>query len=627
MSCGRALLCILAFVLLGLVLVSCAARAAETTTPSPTAPPFSSPHPILFDLRVRRGIAHCTDRAGLIRSVYPYLEDTDTLEMDSFLPSSHWAYPARESSFSRYPFDPEKGKALFEQAGWSLAAGATYRANASREEMSLTLTSTQAQFRQTWLAVFEEQMKTCGLRIIRNHLPAEQFFENDLPQRNFELAAFAQVHTTEPSLSPYLCEQITLPVNDWQGLNYSGWCNHTVDEAAQAAAASLERAARRELLWTIQEEYSHDLPFLTLFTRLEYSVTQPALENFMPPGGNAPFTWNAAQWLIPDKDTILIGERSEPAGLWPWEDCYVCQVVGALVFGLDYVELDYEYQPIMLKRIPSIENGAVAVNPVQVKEGEAVVDVDGYAVTLAPGMRIRDAHGNIVTFQGDAVEMRQLTVRFEYVEGLTWSDGAPVSSADYEVAFRFRCSPETGASEYILPPATCDKIAAVDFVSDTTYVVTWKPGYQDKCQPYYQDIPYFLPPIGRMPAHQIVADGRRVADLQPSEWYWLADMMATPLGVGPYFIREWVYGERMALTANPYYFLGPPATPTIIIRFIPQKDATRYFLQGSVDVLGPDSILPDQIDTLLQAQAEAKAKIFFIPSGTYEHIIFALFVK
>ncbi|MBU4226456.1 MAG: hypothetical protein KKC71_11640, partial [Chloroflexi bacterium] len=152
-------------------------------------------------------------------------------------------------------------------------------------------------------------------------------------------------------------------------------------------------------------------------------------------------------------------------------------------------------------------------------------------------------------------------------------------------------------------------------------------GYQDKCQPSYQDIPYFLPPIGRMPAHQIVADSRRVADLHLSEWYWLADMMATPLGVGPYFIREWVYGERMVLTANPYYFLGPPATPTIIIRFIPQKDTTIYFLQGSVDVLGMDSILPDQIDTLLQAQAEAKAKIYFIPSGTYEQIVFALFVK
>lgn len=171
MSCSRALLCILAFVLLGLVLASCATRAAETTTPSPTAPPFSAPHPILSDLRVRRGIAHCTDRAGLIRSVYPYLEETDTLEMDSFLPSSHWAYPAGDTSFLRYPFDPEKGKALFEQAGWTLAAGATYRANVNGEEMSLTLTSTQAQFRQTWLAVIEEQMKACGLKIIRNHLP------------------------------------------------------------------------------------------------------------------------------------------------------------------------------------------------------------------------------------------------------------------------------------------------------------------------------------------------------------------------------------------------------------------------------------------------------------------------
>ncbi|MDP3185018.1 MAG: hypothetical protein Q8M58_07090, partial [Anaerolineales bacterium] len=59
-----------------------------TLYPTPT---HATPHPVLGDLRVRQGIAHCINRAELIHSVYPWLEDTMPFEMTSFVPFGHWA--------------------------------------------------------------------------------------------------------------------------------------------------------------------------------------------------------------------------------------------------------------------------------------------------------------------------------------------------------------------------------------------------------------------------------------------------------------------------------------------------------------------------------------------------------
>jgi ABC-type transport system substrate-binding protein len=70
---------------------------------------FTTPHPILSDLKVRQAISHCIDRDALIASVYPYVEDPDALLMDSFLPKTHWAY----SGPYDYPwYDPEAGGAV-----------------------------------------------------------------------------------------------------------------------------------------------------------------------------------------------------------------------------------------------------------------------------------------------------------------------------------------------------------------------------------------------------------------------------------------------------------------------------------------------------------------------------------
>jgi peptide/nickel transport system substrate-binding protein len=123
-----------------------------------------------------------------------------------------------------------------------------------------------------------------------------------------------------------------------------------------------------------------------------------------------------------------------------------------------------------------------------------------------------------------------------------------------------------------------------------------------------------------MPSHLALSDGRRLADAPPADWAWLEEVNTKPLGVGPYVLSEWKFGEHMVLRANPYYYRGKPLTPEIVIRFIPQSETATYLLNDQVDLLGWDSLLPERIPALLEAQSQGKARLYLAPSTVYELI-------
>ena len=194
-----------------------------TTAP---AGAFTTPHPILSDLKVRQAIAYCTDRKALIKSVYPFLDDANQakLLMDTNIPSVSWAaYDGPE--VQKYPFDADKGKALLADAGWTDPDGDGVLNNAAGDSLSLHFTTTSAAFRQTWGAVFVSNMADCGIQIIPLYAPASWWFGSTtgLRRRDFELGAFAWVGESDPKgQTLYACNQIPFPDNGWAGQNYDG---------------------------------------------------------------------------------------------------------------------------------------------------------------------------------------------------------------------------------------------------------------------------------------------------------------------------------------------------------------------------------------------------------------------
>lgn len=584
MRCNTRLLIFIIPVLFSLGLSACAPVTTPPASPSATPQPHTAPatptppNPaaVTDDPRLRQAVALCTDRAALARAAYPTLPDPASLVMHSFLPPEHPLYAGGHPQFKGYPYDPAAGRALLESAGWTLPPGADYRVDASGRELSLTLTASNAALRQAWTPVFAAQMQACGLRVEVSLLNAAQFFgtEGPLVRRQFDLAAYPGVIQPYPDVSAFTCAAIPSAKNGFGGANFAGWCNPAADAAAASIAQTLAADSLHADYQTLQIEASRDLPILPLFRRPEISAAAAEVQGFDPQPGQV-YTWNAAAWRAPGRDTLLIGERSEPAGLHPLDSAWVNQTVQALIAGVDVTMKDFDYQPVTLTQLPTLENGGA----------------------------VRDSSG-------------RLTVTYTFRDDLTWSDGVPVTRADYELAYARMCDPQA-MGDFMEIPDLCTEIESVNFISDTSYAVTYTPGYHRP--------DYFIPPLGRQPAHRQTGDGRRLADVPANEWATLYEVVTAPIGIGPYMLTRWEYGQEMVFESNPHYFGGPPATPRLIMRFLPQDQIESALLNSAIDLADSTSLWTGSLSAaLLQAQSEGRIQLIVTPGLNYEQIAFRL---
>jgi ABC-type transport system substrate-binding protein len=588
---------------------------APTLTPVPS---YSTPHPILGDLRNRQGIAYCSNRPEMVSSVYAWAEDQSALLMDTFIPTKHWAHttPAQQ-----YPFDPEQGGALFTEAGWTLAEGASFRTNAAGEEMNLKFTTTNAQFRQTWAAVFESNMAACGLRVVRFHVPASWWFGDTtgLARRDYELGAFAWVGQADPGgQTLYACDQIPLPENGWEGQNAMGWCNEAASVAIKLANNTLDKAGRIAQFAIVQEEFAKDMPSLPIFNRAEVLATVADFQGFAAAPGEAYFSWNAYEWEIPGKDTIVMAFTQEPATLFNLvEDAFVAHLAASLIYGYEYTTLNYDFKAQLYKDLPTLENGGAVVNEVEVKEGDRVIDAAGSAVELTVGTKVLNAAGEEVEFDGTPVKMPQMTMTTSYLDGMTWSDGSPLVKADMELWWADKCALDSGATSFL----QCDETASIDFVDDQTIAWTTLPGKLDPLYFTYVPLAY--------PSQRVLADGRKLADVPFAEWTTLPEIAESPMGYGPYMITGWEKGQFMTFEANNSFVLGAPKTPNVVVTFVADTNqAVAQLLTGEVDIVDSTTLgAGAEVQTVVDAAKEGKVTVIIQPSATWEHIDMQLFTK
>ena len=617
-------------------------KEVQVTVAGPTAAPameakaaWTSPHPVLADLKVRQAIAHCTDREALIGVSYPFLSDEEKgkLVMDTWIPKSSPFYTAPSVT---YTFDITAGGKLLEEAGYKLPEGGTVRQNANGEPMVLRFTTTNAQFRQTWAAVFEKQMSKCGIVIQRSHIPGSIWFgsSSGLRRRDFDLGAFAWVGQPDPGGQDiYACENIPSPTNNWKGSNYMGWCNQTASAAIKNANNTLNVDERKKAYATHQDEFAKDMPSLPVFQRAEAGAFSKKVKGvkFNPTDY---YSASADKWE--GKDTVVLAFTQEPASMFSLvENAAVQRTVAQLVFGVSSTGYDYAYQPVTYAddKFPTIENGGSTNNEVDLKDGDKFIGADGNVYQIKDG-KVVDLEGKdaadvkIKNTKGEeqaakvGAKAPQIITTFKF-KADKWSDGKPIVKADFELAYKVDCDKTSGAVSY----DTCDRIAKVDFVDDTSYVVSYVPGYQ---YPFY-----YLSPIGGYPAHQVINSegaykGKTVADVAPKDFATLPEISETPLGSGPFVLQKWDKGQKMTLVANANYRNGAPKVKKVIVQFYADTTgAVAALLNGEADVVGTETLgAGTEVETVLKAAKDGKPiNVSTQASPTWEHIDMNLNVK
>lgn len=606
----------------------------EVTAAAPAE--WTRPHPILGDVKVRQAIAQCTNRPELISSVYPFLsaEEQTNLLMDTWIPktSQFYAKPSVE-----YTFDITAAGKLLDEAGWTLPEGGTIRQNANGEPLTLRFTTTNAQFRQTWGAVFAKQMSACGIVLQPSYIPGAIWFgsASGLRRRDFDLGAFAWVGDPDPGgTSLYACDQIPTPANNWQGQNYMGWCNEEASSAIKNANNTLNVDERKKFYATHQDLFAKDMPSLPVFQRAEAGAYNNKLTGikFNPTDY---YSASADQWALPGKDTAVLAFTQEPASMFSLvESAAVQRTAADLIFARTTTAYDYQYQPVGLEgdQFPTIENGGATNQDVELKDGDRFIATDGnvYAlsggkvVTLKDGQPSEEEATDIMVKALDGTEaaaavgakVPQIVVTVKH-KPTKWSDGQPVVKADRELGYKVNCDRTSGAVTY----DTCDRIAGVEFIDDNSYKVTFAPGYQ-----FFF---YYLSAIqGAYPSHQVIESegaykGKTLAEVAPKDFATLPEIAETPMGDGPYIMKTWEKGQRMTFEANPNYTGTAPKVKNIVIQFFGDTNgAVAALLANDVDVVGTETLgAGSEVQAVIDAKSQGRPiEVFSQATPTWEHV-------
>ncbi len=277
---------------------------------------------------------------------------------------------------------------------------------------------------------------------------------------------------------------------------------------------------------------------------------------------------------VPPK-TLAICMKKEPSSLFYYANQTQAakQIYQAIYDGpIDF--MNYRPVPVILERIPSMDNGDITLIPVDVEKGDEIVDDAGNLVTLDEGVRYRpsgctDSECAIDYDGSEAVKIDELQVAYHLLPGLKWSDGTPLTAADSVFSYR--------VARQLFKGTTWKQLYFLNrYTAEDNLTVIWTgiPGFQG-----VQPGRFFFSPL---PEHIL---GTLSAGSLPD-----AEQAARkPVGWGAYKIQEWTSGDHISLEKNPLYFRaaeGYPAFDYLVYRFIPDTGQAIKALEiGECDIL------------------------------------------
>jgi peptide/nickel transport system substrate-binding protein len=269
--------------------------------------------------------------------------------------------------------------------------------------------------------------------------------------------------------------------------------------------------------------------------------------------------------------------------------------------------VSYEYQPVILTKIPSLADGDAQIAAVSVKAGTVVVDAAGNSAPLAQGMRVRPAscRGDACTITYDGIsnlQMDQMIVTFHLRSDLTWSDGTPVTADDSVYGYQI--------ADATLPPGR-------RFLEDHTQ--TYEAADASSTQwwglPGYLDASFITNVWAPAPKH--IWSEFKAEDLPQ------VDVAArSPIGWGPYSVEEWLAGDHLGLIRNEHYFRaadGYPKFDQLTFRFVSDPNAAISELTaGRCDILDPSIPLDGQVPLLEQLEEAGQARASIVAGMAVE---------
>jgi peptide/nickel transport system substrate-binding protein len=255
--------------------------------------------PFFKEKAVRQALLYGLDRQALIdKSLHG-----QGLVADSPILPGTWAY---DSSTPEYSYDPEKAKALLDQAGWLDSDG-----DGVRDKEGVKLAFVLLGDNQEMVESIATQWAKIGVQAAPQSVTLAGLIGDFLVPRTYDAAIVHWEQAGDPDPYPlWHSTQIKA------GQNYAGWDDRATDEAIEKARALNDRAARQEYYKQFQHIFADEVPALLLYHPVySYGVRNKVHDVQMGPLNSIGDRFRTiADWYIVTKRiTVGSAEGSNPA--------------------------------------------------------------------------------------------------------------------------------------------------------------------------------------------------------------------------------------------------------------------------------------------------------------------------
>jgi len=243
---------------------------------------FNLRDPVLKDVRVRQAIGHAIDRQAIV----DYLRRGLATVADGMLPPTNWAY---EPDVAVYDYDPERAKALLDEAGYPDPDG-----SGPRPRLSLSYKTTSLEFPRLQAAVIQQNMRDVGIDIdVRSYEFATLYA--DILKGNFQMYSLQWVGgaLADPDILRRVFHSQQVPP---AGFNRGRFSDPEVDRLIDRASSATDYEERRELYGQVQQRIAEAAPYISLWHRTNFALSQPPLQGIhLSPQGDFTFLRNVSR--------------------------------------------------------------------------------------------------------------------------------------------------------------------------------------------------------------------------------------------------------------------------------------------------------------------------------------------
>jgi peptide/nickel transport system substrate-binding protein len=247
----------------------------------------------LQDVRVRQAIAYAINRQGMSDAVFGGKVEP----LHSWILPEQRAFYAGDEQLTRYSYNPDRARALLDEAGVVDNDGDGVR-EAAGQPFALTLLTTDTSLRVALAQRVADDLNAIGMQVTVEPQPVDQFFSptGSLFRRTFEVVLFGWIADVEPGGVPlWSCSAVPIPENNYTGNNFSGWCFEAAEWPIRRATNTLDSRVRAQAYLEHQRLWTQEVPVVPLLQRPLVVIAQPQVQG-LAPDPLAPITWNIAEW-------------------------------------------------------------------------------------------------------------------------------------------------------------------------------------------------------------------------------------------------------------------------------------------------------------------------------------------